>query len=86
LGGFITLEKSVGSGSQLDGLKAIEALLKMKPGFAGGVLNHSLDEQRQDTDLHRGFDAFWGGVVQGTEIDRAPLEGTKAASDHCSVN
>jgi hypothetical protein len=42
LGGFITLEKSVGSGSELDGLKAIEAMLKMTPGFAGGVLNHSL--------------------------------------------
>jgi hypothetical protein len=36
------LEKSVGSGSELDGLKAIEAMLKMKPGFAAGVLNHSL--------------------------------------------
>jgi hypothetical protein len=40
------------------------------------------DEQRQDTELHMGFDALWGAVVHGTEIDLAPLEGPKAAFDH----
>ena len=50
--------KMVGSGSELSGLKAIEALPKLKPGFAGGVFNHSLDKQRQDLDLHMGFDAL----------------------------
>jgi hypothetical protein len=47
----------VGSGSELSGLKAIEALPKLKPGLADGMLHHPLDEQGQDADLHMNFDA-----------------------------
>jgi hypothetical protein len=34
----------VGSGSELSGLKAIEALPKLKPGSADRQLHHPLDE------------------------------------------
>lgn len=57
LRGFISLEKSVGSGSELSGLKAIEALPKLKPRLADRMLRHSLDEQGQDADLHMNLDA-----------------------------
>jgi hypothetical protein len=57
LRGFISLEKSVGSGSELGGLKAIEALPKLKPGLADSQLHHPLDEQGQNVDLHMSFDA-----------------------------
>ena len=44
----------MGSGSELGGLKAIEALPKLK---ADRMLHHPLDEQGQDADLHLSFDA-----------------------------
>ena len=47
----------MGSGSELGGLKAIEAEPKLKPGFADSQLHHPLDEQGQDADLHMSFDA-----------------------------
>jgi hypothetical protein len=57
LRGFISLEKSVSSGSELGGLKAIEAEPKLKPSLADRQLHHPPDEQGQDADLHRSFDA-----------------------------
>jgi hypothetical protein len=42
LRGFILLEKSVSSGSELGGLKAIEAEPKLKLGFADRQLHHPL--------------------------------------------
>jgi hypothetical protein len=47
----------VGSGSELGGLKAIEALPKLKPALADRILHHPLDERGQDVDLHMNFDA-----------------------------
>jgi hypothetical protein len=55
LRGFISLEKSVGSGSELSGLKTIEAVPKLKPGLADSQLHHPLDEQSPDADLHMNF-------------------------------
>jgi hypothetical protein len=57
LRGFISLEKSVSSGSELGGLKAIEAEPKLKPRLADSQLHHPLDEQGQNADLHMSFDA-----------------------------
>jgi hypothetical protein len=57
LRGFISLKKSVSSGSELGGLKAIEAEPKLKPRLADSQLHHPLDEQGQDADLHMSFDA-----------------------------
>jgi hypothetical protein len=51
------VEKVVRSGSELGGLKVVEAMPKREPRFAGGVLNHPLDEKRPDADLHMSFDA-----------------------------
>ncbi len=48
----------MGSGSELGGLKAIEAEPKLKPRLADPMLHHPLDEQGQDADLHMGFDAL----------------------------
>ena len=47
----------MGSGSELGGLKVVEAMPKLEPRFADGMLNHPLDEKHQDADLHRSFDA-----------------------------
>jgi len=41
------LGKSVGSGSEFGGLKVVEAMPKLEPRFAGGVLHHPLDEKCQ---------------------------------------
>jgi hypothetical protein len=51
------VEKMVRSDSELGGLKVVEAMPKLEPRFAGDVLNHPLDEKRQDADLHMSFDA-----------------------------
>jgi hypothetical protein len=49
--------KGVCSGSELRGLKVVEVVPKLKLSFAGGVLNHPLDENRQNAALHMSFDA-----------------------------
>ena len=50
-------------------MKAIEAVPKLKPGFADRQLHHPLDEQGQDADLHMSFDAAISVfVLGGSEI------------------
>jgi hypothetical protein len=59
----------VGSGSEFSGLKAIEALPKLKLGLANRMLHHPLDEQGQNVDLHMSFDtAISVFALGGSEI------------------